>query len=336
MNEKALQILEQYDVNLLRSFGGRGALMLETDQGLKILKEFAGSRTKLPYEQRLLDCLEERGVCKGDKIVLNRAGEAVTLGEYETPYILKNWPSGRECDTKNEEELRRSVETLGRIHKALRGVWQLEGEEKKRLSGADRREEFERHNRELRRVQNFIRSKHKKGCFELLYLKHAEYFMKEGQQALKGLLDSGYGELYREALQEERVCHGEFIHHNILVNRQEIAVVNFQRCEMNVQINDLSLFLRKIMEKQSWNETLAARMLAAYERELPLSGEERRYLSLCLYYPEKVWKLAHHYYHTNKAWVPEKSAEKLEIFLEQDRKRKQMIKRLFSADFIDF
>ena len=62
MNEKGLQILEQYDIQLQRSFGGRGSLMLETDQGLKLLKEFAGSRHKLPLEQRILKRLEEQGV----------------------------------------------------------------------------------------------------------------------------------------------------------------------------------------------------------------------------------------------------------------------------------
>jgi len=336
VNEKALQILEQYDIKLIRSFGGRGAVMLETDQGLKLLKEFAGSKTKLPYEQGLLARLEAEGVCRADRAVLNREKEAVSLGEYETPYLLKSWPSGKECDTKNEEDLQRSMETLARIHRAARGIWGAQGEEKARLTGADRREEFERHNRELKRVQSFIRSKHKKGSFELLYLKYAEGFMREGRRVLSCLLESGYGELYQRALEEEHICHGEFIHHNILVSRQEIAVVNFQHCEINVQVNDISLFLRKIMEKQNWNETLAARMLAAYEREMPLSGEERYYLALCLSYPEKVWKLAHHYYHTNKAWIPEKSAEKLELFLEQDGRRRQMIKRLFSADCIDF
>ena len=41
MNEKALQILEQYDLEVLRSYGGRGGIMLETKDGLKMIKEFA-------------------------------------------------------------------------------------------------------------------------------------------------------------------------------------------------------------------------------------------------------------------------------------------------------
>ena len=105
MNEKALQILEQYDLEVLRSYGGRGGIMLETKDGLKMIKEFAGSRAKLPLEQRVLGILAERGVCAVDQVQANKEGELVTIGDYETPYIIKDWPPGRECDPKNEEEL---------------------------------------------------------------------------------------------------------------------------------------------------------------------------------------------------------------------------------------
>lgn len=333
MNEKGLQILEQYDICLQRSFGGRGSLMLETDQGLKTLKEFAGSRTKLPLEQALLKRLEERGVCRTDRAVPNRNGELVSIGEYETPYILKNWPSGRECDTRSEEDLLRSMRTLGQIHRELRGFPGFSGEEKQKIKGLERCMELEKHNRELRRAQNFIRGRNRKCSFELLYLKYADGILKDGRKAQELAGNEDCRALYERACREEHVCHGEYVHHNILISRQETAVVNFQGFEINVQLGDLALFFRKIMEKQNWNEALAARMLTAYEQELTLSGKERFFLAASLYYPEKVWKLIHHYYNTNKAWVPEKSTEKLKVFLEQDEKRKRLIRGLFSVSF---
>ena len=333
MNEKGLQILEQYDIQLQRSFGGRGSLMLETDQGLKLLKEFAGSRHKLPLEQRILKRLEEQGICRTDRAVANREGELISIGEYETPYILKIWPPGRECEPRNEEDLLRSMRTLARIHRELRGAPGLSGEEKRKLTGTERSLELGKHNRELRRAQSFIRGRHRKGSFELLYLKCAEGILENGRQALKRAESAGFPELYGRACREEHICHGEYIHHNILISRQETAVVNFQRFEINVQLGDICLFLRKIMEKQNWNEGLAARMLAAYERELPLSEAENLCLAVSLYYPEKVWKLIHHYYNASKAWVPEKSTEKLRVFLEQDARRRQLIQGLFSVSF---
>ena len=163
MNEKGLQILEQYDIQLQRSFGGRGSLMLETDQGLKLLKEFAGSRSKLPMEQGILKRLEEKGVCRTDRAVPNREGELISIGEYETPYILKSWPPGRECDPRNEEDLLQSMRILAQIHRELRGAQGFSGEEKRKLTGTERSLELGKHNRELRRAQSFIRSRHRKG-----------------------------------------------------------------------------------------------------------------------------------------------------------------------------
>ena len=329
MNEKALQILEQYDLEVLRSYGGRGGIMLETKDGLKMIKEFAGSRAKLPLEQRVLGILAERGVCAVDQVQANKEGELVTIGDYETPYIIKDWPPGRECDPKNEEELLKSMRLLARVHRELRGVLRTEGAERRRIQGADRSEELEKHNREMKRARNFIRTRQKKGEFELLYLQCAETIFQNGADALELLKASGSEKLYQQAVDGEHLCHGEYVHHNILLQRQETALVNFSRFEINVQMNDVSQFLRKIMEKHNWNGGLAERMLTAYERERPLSGEERAYLAANLYYPEKAWKLAHHYYHTNKAWVPEKSAEKLQVFLAQNEHRKKMVKELW-------
>ncbi|WP_440321259.1 phosphotransferase [Laedolimicola sp.] len=329
MNEKALQILEQYDLEVLRSYGGRGGIMLETKDGLKMIKEFAGSRAKLPLEQRVLGILAERGVCAVDQVQANKEGELVTIGDYETPYIIKDWPPGRECDPKNEEELLKSMRLLARVHRELRGVLRTEGAERRRIQGADRSEELEKHNREMKRARNFIRTRQKKGEFELLYLQCAETIFQNGADALELLKASGSEKLYQQAVDGEHLCHGEYVHHNILLQRQETALVNFSRFEINVQMNDVSQFLRKIMEKHNWNGGLAERMLTAYERERPLSGEERAYLAASLCYPEKAWKLVHHYYHTNKAWVPEKSAEKLQVFLAQNESRKKMVKELW-------
>ena len=329
MNEKALQILEQYDLEVLRSYGGRGGIMLETKDGLKMIKEFAGSRAKLPLEQRVLGILAERCVCAVDQVQANKEGELVTIGDYETPYIIKDWPPGRECDPKNEEELLKSMRLLARVHRELRGVLRTEGAERRRILGADRSEELEKHNREMKRARNFIRTRQKKGEFELLYLQCAETIFQNGADALELLKASGSEKLYQQAVDGEHLCHGEYVHHNILLQRQETALVNFSRFEINVQMNDVSQFLRKIMEKHNWNGGLAERMLTAYERERPLSGEERAYLAASLCYPEKAWKLVHHYYHTNKAWVPEKSAEKLQVFLAQNERRKKMVKELW-------
>ena len=43
MNDRGLSVLESYDLKVLRTYRGRGAIICETNQGLKILREFSGS-----------------------------------------------------------------------------------------------------------------------------------------------------------------------------------------------------------------------------------------------------------------------------------------------------
>ncbi len=330
MNEKALQILEQYEFTVLRTYSGRGAVMLETENGTKTVKEFAGSRIVLPYEQQLMRHLGQEGLCIADCINPNREGELLSRDPEGVYYIVKDYPEGKACETKNWEELRRACGFLAEFHKLARGLWQVPaGETMPRMYGTSVPEEYEKHNRELKKVRNFIRGRQRKGSFELLFLKHAPYFLDMSQRAAQLMEDSAYEALFAEACEKGHICHGEYVHHNILFNRHETALINFDRCCIDIQLHDLYLFFRKIMEKHDWSLELGSRMLEAYERVLPMSGRERQYLALRLYYPEKVWKLANHYFHTNKAWIPEKSSEKLSIFLEQEEKRLQLLKELF-------
>ena len=53
-------------------------------------------------------------------------------------------------------------------------------------------------------------------------------------------------------------------------------------------------------------------------------------MAVRLAYPEKFWKVANSYYHSNKAWIPEKSVEKLQISIAQTEKKNQFLKDLFS------
>ena len=94
-----------------------------------------------------------------------------------------------------------------------------------------------------------------------------------------------------------------------------MATVNFDRMHINIQVNDLYLFLRKVMEKNSWNVDLGISLVNAYDRERPMSREEKKYLYILMLFPEKFWKIANHYYNTRKSWTCGRNQEKLEAFI---------------------
>lgn len=320
MNERDLQVLEQYPFAVNASWRTRGAFLLDTSVGRLLIREFSGSSYKLQKEQELLAHLKSCGY-QVDQMQTDREGNLVTTWREYEHYIVKEAVEGRECDTRSESEILKAASVLACLHKDMRNFCQLTEDDVIRLSGPDAIEEMHRHNRELRKIYTFIRKKNRKNPFETAYLTCCMDISRQAEKIEERLKESGYEQLRRTALAEGHFCHGEYTHHNILINGQHMAVVNFDRFALDVQVNDLYQFLRKIMEKQNYDRRLGLQILRAYEKERPLSKEEREYLSILIAYPEKFWKLANYYYNTNKAWIPGKHMEKLEKFLAQCEKR---------------
>jgi len=84
------------------------------------------------------------------------------------------------------------------------------------------------------------------------------------------------------------------------------------------------------MEKYGWKERLGDNMLNAYSAVRPLSENELEYIKLRLVYPEKFWKVANAYYHSNKAWMSVKNMEKLNLAIRQTMEKERFLKNVFA------
>ena len=69
-------------------------------------------------------------------------------------------------------------------------------------------------------------------------------------------------------------------------------------------------------------------LMREYQKIRPLDGQEYLELKLRLQYPEKFWKLANHYFASNKAWLPKKNTEKLFLLKEQQKAKADFLKML--------
>lgn len=320
MNERDLQVLEQYPFDVKASWRTRGAFLLDTSAGRFSIQEFSGSTYKLEKEQEILVHLKEMGYLV-DRMIPDNEGRLATVYREYDRFVVKESLEGRECDTRSESEILKAASLLAGIHQDMRGFRLIDDEDRLRLSASDAIEELERHSRELRKIYAFIRKKNRKNEYETAYLNCFPAMIKEAQEMEVRLRNSSYRKLRKQALEEGHFCHGEYLHHNILVQNGRMAIVNFEKFTIDVQVNDLYLFLRKILEKQNYDLRLGRRILQSYETVRKLSFEEKEYLGIRMRYPEKFWKLANYYYNTNKAWIPGKHMEKLEKFLDQQEKR---------------
>ena len=101
MSEKYKELLEQYDVKVLSTFRSRGTFQCETEQGLALLKEYHGSLQKLALEYEWKEKLANAGFLTTDRYFLTKEASLVTYDRYRTPFVLKHYFKGRECDCRN-------------------------------------------------------------------------------------------------------------------------------------------------------------------------------------------------------------------------------------------
>lgn len=330
MRDNELTILDQYDIDVKNTRKVRDAVLCESGQGLFLIKELKFSERRLRVLERLCGYLRERECENIDWILKTKESELFCVAEDGTRYFLKRWFSGRECDIHREKDVLDAVANLTKIHLALRGFEGDESEGLTVMASEDLRQEYFRHNREMKKVRTFMRDKVDKGDFELAFLKHFDSMYGTAQLALESLEQSNYEELLTDCRKKNQLVHGDYNYHNILMTYKGIATTNFEHVQNNIQITDLYYFLRKVMEKNHWDIALGNKILNCYQKNISFEAGELEYIAICLAYPEKFWKAANSYYRSRKVWIPAKNLEKLELVIRQTEEKKEFLETLFA------
>lgn len=330
--EYELEVLERYEIEVRSTRKIRGAFFCDTNEGTMLLKETKISGQRAPSLYFVLNSLETQGNIKVDTPVFTRDGELLANSRDGKRYMLKKWYEGRECDVRQEKDLLRAAERLAVLHRDL-GI--ISGNSGQQLSpalmpGKDPVDEIRRHNRELKKVRTFIRSRVTKNEFEHLFLESFEKMYQIAEYVLKRMEESGCTELYYDSVRGKNLVHGEYNYHNLIVTESDMAVTGFEHLHIGIPVHDLYYYLRKIMEKHIWKQNNGLKILEAYEGVRKLTPGEREYVGLRLAYPEKYWKTASTYYHSNKAWLPQKYVEKLELSVRQNEEKRAFLENIFS------
>lgn len=318
MDDKIEELLKQYPFQVKSKRRTRGAFLLESDQGMRLLKEYSGSLRRLEFEERIKSQMVEQGGLYADITCRNSRGEYFTKDNYRNNWIVREWHSGVECDIRDRDQVLACAAHLGRIHTLMRLP---SCEEEGYIQKETIKDEMGRHNKELKRVRSYIRAKKQKNEMEICLLDSFDIFYGQACLAQTLLQESGCESLWEKTLQEGRVCHGSYNYHNLLMGQEGIITTNFDKAEIGMQVCDLYDFLRKVMEKNGWDSSLGMRVIEEYQQERAFEQGEGVVLYALLLYPEKYWKLVNFYYNGRKSWMPAKNLEKLVKLRNQEEGR---------------
>ena len=196
MNDRGIQVLEQYDLDVKRVIKGRGAMLAECSEGYYRLLEYTGSAARLIYESELLSYIIGHGFPLVSNILRNKENALFSADSAGIRYILVQHYQGAECDVRNREDINRAARTMAALHKVLDSVKIKDAQYIPELP--DQLDEMRRHNTELKRIRSYMREKTRKTEFEYAVLARFEW-----EKDLKTRKT--------EALKEARVTYAEDI-----------------------------------------------------------------------------------------------------------------------------
>lgn len=334
MIEKENEILSKYGLKVESISRCKGAMMIFTGNNYFLLKEYNGTIKHLEFEENLLNRIFELGGINVDNIVRDLEGRIFNEDETGKKYILRKWYPAKDCDSKNIEQIIKAVKELARLHSVMNkisygNIYLKEYFDLKSIS-EQINIEFEKHNNELKRARNFIRKKRNKNEFELLLLSEYSRYYEDGIKVYELAKEKDLMNFVNFAVESGRLVHGAYNYHNIMFDKDKCIITNFEKVKCGVQIRDLYNFMRKVLEKHSFNLELGHMMIEEYNKIRPISDEENKYLLLKFMYPEKYWKIINQYYNKNKAWIPDKDIMKLKNIIRQYDERMDFIKTMLN------
>lgn len=322
MNDYGKAVLEQYELEVEHVKRGRGCLVCDTNDGIKKLQEYQGSKNHLEMEYQVLCYLKKQNLFDVDCYVKNKEGMLCATHPSQTTYVLKDWLEGEECNKNKVEDLTKAVSVLAYMHRLLRE--HTISRDVVTVSSPILHD-YEKHLKEMKRIRQYIRNKNKRNEFETYLLDTSSESIQQAEDAIERMKQSTYMQMYEKAKEQVWICHGSYHYHNVIFTGANIMITNFEKCNVQVQLVDLYLFMRKALEKNSWDKEVGNKMLEAYDKVFPLTEEDLEVLGILFLYPEKYWKQMNFYYNRKKNWIPVQMLEKVQKIARQQEQIQRFI-----------
>lgn len=316
MEDKLDEVLQKYDFNVASKSRIRGAVLIDTDKGFKLVKETRSSAGRLVWENRVKNHLRNNGFKRIDAYCINNEGNISTPDMYGVRYTVSDWYIGNECNLNDVKQVYLASKNLGELHIKLDG-FETDSDCMQPVQ-PEITARFEKHNVELKHIRNYLKNRNDRNEFEIRLLKAYPSFYAEAEEAVSKLGKVTGWNTYK-------VIHGSYTYHNLIMCQDGIATTVFDKSRYGPRLMDLYYFLRKVMEKNEWAFEYGMAVMSGYESYRRLEENEMRALKLLLLYPEKFWKLASYYMNSKKTWMSQKNLEKLDALEKQRLNRHKFI-----------
>lgn len=239
---------------------------------------------------------------------------------------LTLWIEGRESSYDNPIDLYMAARKLGEFHNASEGFI-VEDYMEPRVGWFKWIEVYRTRKNEILDFKYRILEKSSKNQMDLKYLSMVPKELENCDRAIENLCSSGYDKKMLKEIKTAGFCHHDYAHHNVLIAKDGVTIIDFDYCILDVYLHDLSSLLLRAMNHGRWSEKRMKIILDAYRSEHRLLSEDFKIMAAFMEFPQDFWQRGLQYYWEYKPWTEEFYIKKLNDY-EEDNKNKQ--------DFIEY
>lgn len=328
MMVREIEISTQYGFDIKSLTPKKGVYLMETDKGKKCLKKINYNIPKLMYIHAAKEHIVDNGFANIDKFNIAQRDEVPYAIINEDIYIVTDWIEGRECDFREEEDLKLASSTLGRFHVSARG-FEPNDDIKHRSDIGRYTTTMEKRYAMLGKMREMARKKKRKSEFDFLYISNVEFYQDLAKRALKELNINSYARVCEDSIRDKVLSHHDFTYHNIMIdNERNSYIIDFDYCKSEMQIYDLSTLCIKSLKRLDWDEKAFNNIIEAYNSANEINKDEINVLKTLLIFPQRFWRLANRYYYREALWSEGTFIRKMNNIISEKEKYMNFIDNL--------
>lgn len=325
------EVLREWDLPLDKIKKVRGVLKIKTSGGYRMLKRLTVSEARLQYIGAVTDHLAANGFLLVPRFIRTKYGDPYVVHETGL-YVLTDWFPGKEADLKKPKNVFLAAETLARFHLAGQG---FDGS----AYGHEPREDFTAlwgtSRAKLESYDRHLDESREQTAMDALFREHRGHLEDMIDHAREQLSNAPYDELIEWAREHKTICHGSYSRQNLIVDKDKLAVVDFDHCFSGHPVHDLGAMFTRYMPRYGWDAEVGFSILDVYRGVREISAEEMSVLAAFLSFPDRTVQTVASYFERTKDWEVDRFASRFKKSLALDSAREAFVQELIDRFGLD-
>ncbi len=319
-------VLREWDLEVEKVRQVRGVLRIKTAVGTRALKKVNVAEGRVRFVQQVIDHLANKGFHDAPRFIRTKYGDPYVVHSTGI-YYLTDWRPGKEADLKKTKNIFLAAETMAKLHNA--GIGFAGGG-----FGQETREDFSaqwgKFRAKLSSYDANLEELREQTGMDDSYRQHREELVKMIDHASEQLARSPYPQIIEWARENRTICHGSFSRQNLIVEKERMAVVDFDHCHFGHPLHDLGALLTRYMPRFKWEASIGFSILDVYRAVREISAEEMTVLAAYLSFPKRTLEVVEAYFERKRDWDAERFSSRFRKQLALDEGREMFVQDLIA------